>query len=176
MLPRRKQNLMRQNHLQAKVEVKGKGNLKLFDLPKISLPSSLEVYEPEHNENVRTNLDGMQGSISDTYTVVPQYKGKYPTPSISFSYFDLKTKTYKRLNSNEMVINVLEGPSSAGSSKDNIVSNNTKQPVVLSSDQFAFIKTKSNFQRYYTILLFSNEVVLGFLVVAILNDPISYIY
>ena len=69
---------------QLKVNVKGNGNLKLFKLPKISLPSSLEVYEPEHKEAVRTNLSGMQGSISDSYTVVPQYKGKYPIPSISF--------------------------------------------------------------------------------------------
>ena len=43
----------------------------------------------------------MKGSISDTYTVVPQYKGKYPIPSISFSYFDLKTESYKRLSSDE---------------------------------------------------------------------------
>ena len=78
----------------------------MFKLPKLSLPSSLEVYEPEHNESVRTNLDGMQGSISDAYTVVPQYKGKYPIPSISFSYFDLKTESYKRLSSDEIVIDV----------------------------------------------------------------------
>jgi hypothetical protein len=90
--------------LQAKVEVKGKGNLKLFNLPKMSLPSSLEVYEPEYSESVQTNLDGMQGSISDSYTLVPQYKGKYPIPSISFSYFDLKTESYKRLNSDEIII------------------------------------------------------------------------
>ena len=92
--------------LQLKVEVKGNGNLKLFKLPKISLPSSLEVYEPEHKENVSTNLSGMRGSISDSYTVVPQYKGKYPIPSISFSYFDLETQSYKRLTSHEIVINV----------------------------------------------------------------------
>ena len=93
--------------LQVKVNVKGKGNLKLFKLPKISLPSSLEVYEPEHSESIKTNLTGMQGSISDSYTVVPQFKGKYPIPSISFSYFDLKTETYKRLSSEEIVIDVL---------------------------------------------------------------------
>ena len=50
-----KTELKASESLQAKVEVKGNGNLKLIKLPKISLPSSLEVYEPEHNENVRTN-------------------------------------------------------------------------------------------------------------------------
>jgi hypothetical protein len=62
--------------LQIKLQVSGNGNLKLFQLPKLNLPSSLEVYEPEHQENVNTNLNGMYGNISDNYTVVPQLKGK----------------------------------------------------------------------------------------------------
>ena len=111
------------NRFRLKVEVKGKGNLKLFKLPKLSLPSSLEVYEPEHNENITTNLNGMQGYISDTYTIVPQFKGKYPIPSVSFSYFDLKTETYKRLSSDEIVIDVMDGP--LNNSGDNtVVANN----------------------------------------------------
>ncbi|MGC6429783.1 MAG: BatD family protein [Jejuia sp.] len=130
---------------QAKVEVRGKGNLKLFNLPKLNLPSSLEVYEPEHNENVTTTSKGMQGSISDTYTVVPQYRGKYPLPQILFSYFDLATESYKRLSSDEIVINVLDGPvNSANEGNTNTVNSSVKQPV-LSSNQFAFIKTKTNF-------------------------------
>jgi len=42
--------------LEAKIEVSGKGNLKLFKLPKLTLPSSLEVYEPEHTEKVSKNI------------------------------------------------------------------------------------------------------------------------
>ena len=71
--------------LQIKLQVSGNGNLKLFQLPKLNLPSSLEVYEPEHQENVNTNLNGMYGNISDNYTVVPQLKGKYPINPVSFS-------------------------------------------------------------------------------------------
>lgn len=127
--------------LQAKVEVTGKGNLKLFQLPKLVLPSSLEVYEPEYSEKVTTYVNGMQGSISDTYTVVPQFKGKYPIPSISFSYFDLKTESYKRISSNEVVLNVIEGPV-YGASDNNIVAEGSgNQKVILNNDQFAFIKT-----------------------------------
>ncbi|QFZ54205.1 protein BatD [Oceanihabitans sp. IOP_32] len=132
--------------LQLKVEVSGKGNLKLFKLPKVSLPSSLEVYEPEHTESVRTNLAGMQGKIQDSYTVVPQFKGKYPIPSISFSYFDLRTETYKRISSDNLIIDVLEGPVSSVSSTNNNANVGTgKQRVVLNNDQFAFIKTKTKF-------------------------------
>lgn len=162
--------------LQAKVEVSGKGNLKLFTLPKLSLPSSLEVYEPEHSENVQTNLDGMQGSISDAYTLVPQFKGKYPIPSISFSYFDLKTQTYKRLNSNEIIIDVLEGPSShqPANNSTGIVSNN-KQRVVLNNDQFVFIKTKSDFTSVNEMPFFKTTAFWGLLLLPFLAIPLAII-
>ena len=157
--------------LQAKVEVRGKGNLKLFNLPKITLPSSLEVYEPEHKENVRTNLSGMQGSISDTYTVVPQYKGKYPIPNISFSYFDLKTESYKRLSSEEIVIDVLEGPlNNAVETGEETSAGAAKQRVVLNNDQFAFIKTKTSFSAvtqdyFFKTPLFWSALLLPFLAI-----------
>ncbi len=155
--------------LQAKVEVSGKGNLKLFELPKLNLPSSLEVYEPEHSENVRTNLEGMQGSISDSYTVVPQYKGKYPIPSISFSYFDLKTETYKSINSNEIVIDVLEGPTS-NAGEDITSVNGNKQRVVLNNNQFAFVKTNTDFvsikpKHFFKSMAFWSAMILPFLAI-----------
>jgi len=132
--------------LQAKIEVTGRGNLKLFELPKLTTPSSLEVYEPEHKENVRTGLSGMQGSISDTYTIVPQYRGKYPIPSISFSYFDLKTESYKRITSDEIIIDVVEGPTASVNSSESAEENKLKQIVKPSSNAFAFIKTTTNWE------------------------------
>lgn len=137
-----KNKLKASESLQAKVEITGTGNLKLFELPSLSTPSSLEVYEPEHNDNIRITSSGMKGRKSDTYTIVPQYKGKYPIPGISFSYFDLKTETYKTLTSNEQIINVTDGPT-AGTAENNAA--NTKKVIVANKDQFAFIKTKTDF-------------------------------
>ena len=137
------------------------------------MPSSLEVYEPEHNEDVKTNLSGMQGNISDSYTVVPQYKGKYPIPSISFSYFDLETKAYKRLSSDEIVINVLNGPSSNTSSTENNVAANNKQAVVLNSDQFAFIKTKTNFSALKPIYFFKTNLFWSLILLPFFAIPLA---
>jgi hypothetical protein len=170
-----KTELKASESLQAIVEVSGNGNLKLIKLPKISLPSSLEVYEPEHSENIQTNLDGMQGTISDTYTVVPQFKGNYPIPSITFSYFDLKTETYKRLSSKEMVINVLEGPLNSESTNNNNITNNSKQPVVLSSNQFAFIKTKSNFTSISPTYFFQSKLFWSALLLPFLAIPLAFV-
>ncbi len=158
--------------LQAKVEVTGKGNLKLFELPKLSLPSSLEVYEPEYAENVRTNLSGMQGKISDTYTIVPQYKGKYPLPEISFSYFDIKSKTYKRLTSDEIVLDVVNGPSSVNASPNAGSSDVVKQAVTTNSNSFAFIKTNGSWipkkrQPFFKSILFWALLLVPFLFIPI---------
>ena len=63
-----KTDLNASESLQATVEISGKGNLKLFSPPSLQVPSSLEKYDPEYNEKVSTNITGMKGSISNTYT------------------------------------------------------------------------------------------------------------
>ena len=126
--------------LQAKVSVKGSGNLKLFELPELSLPSSLEVYEPEFEEEVRTTLSGMRGEVSENYTIVPSYRGKYPIPEISFSFFNPKTGRYEQLSSDELTINVAEGPVAASSPGNNPAI--TPRAHVVSAEQFHFIKLR----------------------------------
>ncbi|MEZ4969287.1 MAG: BatD family protein [Flavobacteriaceae bacterium] len=138
-----KTHLNASESLQAKVAINGKGNLKLFEIPSLNLPSSLEVYDPEFNESVRTTLSGMEGNVSDSYTIVPTFKGKYPIPSISFSFFNPKTEKYQTLSSGEIMINVLEGPTNGASDNTGAVSNN-KQRVVATGDQFVFNKTSPN--------------------------------
>ncbi|AVR44671.1 BatD protein [Christiangramia fulva] len=132
--------------LQAKVQVKGKGNLKLFDLPDLTAPPSLEMYEPERSENVTTNLQGMQGSITETYTIVPTKKGKYPIPALSFSYFDPETGTYKSESSNDIMINVDKGPL-AGNEPSGISPGVKKQSIATNGAQFRFIKLDTDLKK-----------------------------
>lgn len=151
-----KTSLNASESLQAIVEVSGKGNLKLFQLPTPELPSSLEVYDPEHNENVRTTLAGMRGNISDSYTIVPAFKGKYPMPSIAFSYFNPNTEKYYTVNSEEILINVLEGPTNTSAVPSGIM-NNSKQSVVTTGKQFSFIKLKPNLTAIGTNYFFGSK-------------------
>nr|WP_293303938.1 BatD family protein [Allomuricauda sp.] len=138
-----KKQLNASESLQAIVEVSGKGNLKLFQLPEPELPSALEVYDPEHEENIQTYSSGMEGKVSNNYTIVPSFRGKYPIPSISFSYFNPSTAKYVTLNSEEINIEVLEGPTSA-LTNDAIGTNPNKQLVVPTGKQFHFIKINPN--------------------------------
>ena len=105
------------------VKVSGTGNLKLFSLPKPEVPTALEIFDPQHSENISTPSSGMTGNISDTYTIVPQYKGKYPIKPISFSYFDVQTGKYKTITSPEIMIDVIDGPTEK---LENVVSKDGK--------------------------------------------------
>ena len=124
------------------VSVSGTGNLKLFTLPKPVVPSSLEMYDAVHDEKVQTPLSGMNGKISDSYTIIPQFKGKYPIKPMSFTYFDLSTYRYKTITSPEILITVLDGPSAS----DNAVAANTgvSKMKVSAGEQFKYIKLKTS--------------------------------
>lgn len=136
-----KTNLKNGESLDLVVSVTGKGNLKLFSLPKPIAPNALEMYDAVHNEQVNTPLSGMAGKISDSYTIVPQYRGNYPIKPLKFTYFDLGSRTYKTLSSPEIMINVLDGPlptdATAASGAD--ANKNAMDKV----EEFKFIKLKS---------------------------------
>ncbi|GLB48343.1 BatD family protein [Neptunitalea lumnitzerae] len=129
--------------LDARVRVSGNGNLKLLSLPKLKTPSALETYDPEYEEKVTTKLTGMEGSVAENYTIVARYKGKYPIPSVSFTYFDPKAGKYKTIDSGEKIINVTTGPVN-----NQVVTNEPttanavtgKQQVVTNGNDFRFIK------------------------------------
>jgi hypothetical protein len=126
--------------LELEVSVSGKGNLKLFTLPKPIVPSALELYEPAHNENVQTPVSGMAGKISDTYTIIPQFKGKYTIKPLVFSYYDLASKSYKTITSKEITIDVAEGDGTVVLNKENV-----NKQVIQKKEVFQFNKLKTEF-------------------------------
>ena len=141
-----KNTLKASESFQAKIKVRGKGNLNLFNLPSINVPNTLEVYEPEHNEKVKVTLSGIQGTVEDTYTIVPQFQGKYPIPSIEFTYFDPKLEAYKTLFSQEIIVDVYDGPTSGLPSVNNSLSK-SKNSIVPNDSSFRFIKLDTKLQQ-----------------------------
>ncbi|MGA9269638.1 MAG: BatD family protein [Lutimonas sp.] len=125
-----------------KVELSGEGNLKLVKLPGIETPNGLEVYEPEHKEKISTNLSGMKGSVYDQYAVVPQFRGKFIIPSVTFSYFNPKTEQYVSVNTEPIVLNAIQGrqmPDDAGGS---VIA---KRAVEGNESDIRYIQTRTTF-------------------------------
>ena len=153
------------------LSVIGKGNLKLFSLPKPVVPTALEMYDPVHEENVSTPLTGMTGRITDKYTIIPQYKGNYQIKPLRFSYFDLTSGRYKTITSEPITINVLDGPSVASGEKSN-PSEVSKNKVEVAKS-FAFIKPKTTLKSmekedFLGSGLFYSLVALPFLAIPLL--------
>jgi hypothetical protein len=139
--------------LELKIRTKGIGNLKLFNLPSLTLPSSLEVYEPVRDNKVAINIKGMNGFISDTYTIIPQYKGSYPIRPISFSYFDVTSSKYKTIISDEIVVKVQNGPVPNQLTEVN-KSLSTENDLPLTNNQFKYIKTSTKFISINDLVFF----------------------
>ncbi|MGB5942477.1 MAG: BatD family protein [Leeuwenhoekiella sp.] len=127
--------------LDLSVEAQGRGNLKLFNLPAPNLPSTLEVYEPQNEDDIKVNSNGMTGIKKNRYTIVPQQKGKYPIPPIRFSYFNPATEQYETISSPELLIDV-EGGAALASASDGTVNKIPVNP----ENQFHYIQSKANLQ------------------------------
>lgn len=128
-----------------KLEVSGKGNLMLFELPEPILPSSLEIYDPEHSEDIKTSLNGTKGRILDNYTVVTNESGQYPIPPISFSFFNPKTKRYETINSEKIIINASENPYISKNNVDNISQDNISK-IESKDSEFSSIYTSTKLE------------------------------
>lgn len=140
-----------------KLEVSGKGNLMLFELPEPILPSSLEIYDPEHSEDIKTSLNGTKGRILDNYTIVTNESGQYPIPPISFSFFNPKTKRYETINSEKIIINASENPYVSKNNVDNISkieSKDSKFSSIYTSTKLGPIEKDNFFKSALFWLLF----------------------
>lgn len=130
------------------VSVSGTGNLKLFSLPKPVVPTALEMYDPVHTENVNTSLNGMNGKIADKYTIIPQFKGKYSIKPMQFTFFDLRTNSYKTISSDEIMINVADGSTiSLNNGNENNGNASVTKKTIDAQEQFKFIHLKTNLSQ-----------------------------
>ena len=159
---------------QIKVKIAGKGNLKLLSVPELSLPSALEKYDPEYTDDVRVNREGMNGSVSNSYTVVPRYAGSYPVDPIEFTYFDPNSKSYKTLNSDPFDLTV-EGssvlPNTSASAP--IVEKNTPTSSGFKSNAYqtslVTIVTAPWFESNTFYIILALLVIIGFTINSIIN-------
>ncbi len=89
-----------------KVQLKGKGNLKLIDPFKLSLSPDLEKYDPEIKDDITINAAGMSGTRIFDYLIIPRYEGKYDIPAIKFSYFNPQKEKYVTKSTDPLALKV----------------------------------------------------------------------
>lgn len=155
-----KKELLISEAFQLNIEIKGKGNFNLFNFPSINLPATLEVYEPERIEKLKTNFQGINGSLKDQYTVVPSSPGKYAIPKISFTYFDPKDTSYKTKTSSINYVNVKGSIINNSINENNNQTtnyNNTNRLNLIEYGNTSF-KTKSKFEKINKLIFFKSSL------------------
>jgi len=120
-----------------KLVISGTGNLKLISNPEIKFPDDFEVYDPKVDNQVRLTKEGLTGNKVIEYLAIPRHAGTYKIPSVSFSYFDIRSKSYKTLNTEDYVINVEKGAGNA----DQVIANFTnKEDLKVLGEDIRYIK------------------------------------
>lgn len=123
-----------------KIKISGKGNLKLIDAPELKLPTDFETYDPKINDNVSVTENGVTGSKTFEYLIIPRHEGDYTIDPVHFTYFDLNKKQYVQLTSPPLKIAV-KGISGDASAAQSVASYQNKTDVKLLGKDIAFIKT-----------------------------------
>lgn len=161
-------NVMKTNEATTiKVTVQGKGNLKLFEMPKLNVPAELELYEPEHSQKVYPTVSGLKGSITDSYSIVPSRPGKYKIPPVSFSYFDPEDEKYHELHSEDIILQVSQGNSTTAAP----VSPSPVQSVQSTGEIFRFISQKTHLKRLKNKRFFNTPLYYLLILLAIFSVP-----
>ena len=120
-----------------KLVISGTGNLKLISNPEIKFPDDFEVYDPKVDNQVRLTKEGLTGNKVIEYLAIPRHAGTYKIPGVSFSYFDIRSKSYKTLKTEDYVINVEKGAGNA----DQVIANFTnKEDLKVLGEDIRYIK------------------------------------
>lgn len=99
-----------------KLVIKGTGNMKLIKTPELELPKDFEIYDPKITNDFRFTTDGLAGTKTIEYLFIPRHPGSYKIPPIKFSYFDVKSNSYKELSTSEYVMEVAKDPNAGNAS------------------------------------------------------------
>ena len=92
-----------------KLVISGTGNLKLIGDPEVKFPDDFEVYDPKVDNKFRLTSAGLSGSKVIEYLAIPRNAGTFKIPAVKFSYFDIKSRTYKILTTEEYELHVEKG-------------------------------------------------------------------
>ena len=132
------QELKTNDAVTIKLVISGTGNMKLINTPEVKFPQDFEIYDPKVDNKFNLTRNGLAGSKVIEYLAIPRHAGSFTIPSIEFSYFDLKSQSYKTLKTEAYTLNVAKGEGNA----DQVVANFTsKEDLKVLGKDIRYIKT-----------------------------------
>ncbi len=129
-----------------KVTVSGDGNLYQLQPLDIEFPPDIEVYDPKSSDKIKASANGVSGSRTFEYVLIPRYAGEFQIGPFSMSYFDPNSKSFKteRQEAFDLIVEKGEGEGDAVITGVNITN---KEDIKLIGSDIRYIK-----QGQYPIL------------------------
>lgn len=142
-------NIKANDGVTLKFVITGTGNTKLIKTPELDLPKDFEIYDPKITNDLKFTDNGLSGSKTIEYFFIPRYEGTYKIKPIEFSYFDIKSNSYKTIKTPEYTLNVAKDPNAGKNSSSNFTQtdvkieqdiryNKTGQPTFIKVNDFLF--------------------------------------
>ena len=129
------------------VKISGLGNLDEDKLPKLIESKDYTFFKPQIISKLSTNKEGVKGSITAKYVVIPKHEGKINISTEPFSFFNPELNQYIDLGVKSIVLNVLNSAQiAAQKSTIDIVDDYTAN--VLNSVPLPVIEKEKHTQSY----------------------------
>jgi hypothetical protein len=86
------------------IEIAGAGNFHTISGPAVKWPKGIEAFEASVTDRLDKQKIPLTGQRRFKHTFLSDKPGKYIIPAVSFSFFNLKTKTYKTVSSKPLTV------------------------------------------------------------------------
>lgn len=91
------------------VTLNGGGNMQLLTVPTIQWPAGFEVFEIKSTDNTVANTIPISGNKVFEIPFAIDKAGSHTIPKIGFSFFNVATKNYETIYTNEIQLNITKG-------------------------------------------------------------------
>ena len=92
-----------------RIVVTGKGNVRLIDRLNLQFPHTFEVYDPKISSDIQATQQGVSGSRTFEYLIIPRSAGTFTLKPAKFSYFHPVRGEYVTLNTPEFGFRIIRG-------------------------------------------------------------------
>jgi hypothetical protein len=148
--------------LTLKLTITGSGNLKLINQVEVNVPYDMEKYDPVINLHMDTPHSGYK---TFEYLIMPRIAGQFTIPPAEFTFFDVGSRQYKTLKTQEYLIQVEKGQ---GDTLMAVVPGLAKEDVKILNQDVRFIKTKPFRLQKINIFIMQSPVYYFLYVLALL--------
>ncbi len=126
-----------------RIRIAGQGNMNTVEVPTLPRLDGFKIYDSSSSVNIKKDRFVVEGEKVVETVLVPRTVGNFTIPALSFSYFDIGTRSYKELQTKAHTITVTPGaePEEQAQSQELGVQPVAKKDVSFLSKDIRYIKT-----------------------------------